>query len=65
MTCDRCGKEANVSTMSMFNIQEICVECKAAETERPDYQRAVEAEWAAVAAGDLNFPGIGLSSEPT
>lgn len=64
MTCDRCGKETGASIMSMFNTQVICLECKDAERKRPDYQQAREAELAAVRAGHLNYPGIGLSPRP-
>ena len=60
MTCDRCGKETNVYIMSMFNSDEICMECKAAEKLRPDYKAAVEADEAAIRGGNYNFRGIGL-----
>jgi hypothetical protein len=60
MTCDRCGKETNVHIMSMFNSDEICMECKAAEKLRPDYKAAVEADEAAIRGGNYNFRGIGL-----
>lgn len=60
MTCDRCGKETNAHIMSMFNTEEICLACKDAEKLRPDYKAAVAADEAAIRAGDMNFPGIGL-----
>jgi len=28
MTCDRCGKETSVHILSMFNEQDICIDCK-------------------------------------
>lgn len=59
--CDRCGKTTNVTTMSFFNTQTICMPCWLAEKERPDYERARAAEEAAVRDGDYNFPGIGLA----
>jgi hypothetical protein len=46
--------------MSMFNSDEICMECKAAEKLRPDYKAAVEADEAAIRGGNYNFRGIGL-----
>ncbi len=59
--CDRCGKPlAGGRTMSMFNKQTICMECKRAEARRKDYKKACAAECAAVKAGDRNFKGIGL-----
>lgn len=63
MICDRCGNETRTYTMSMFNAQEICMECKKREEQHPDYQRACDAERAACAMGDYNFPGIGLPED--
>jgi hypothetical protein len=60
MTCNRCGKETRVHIMSMFNTEEICLECKAAEELRPDYKDAVETDNAAIRRGEHNFPGMGL-----
>jgi len=58
-TCDRCGGSlAEGRTMSMFNTETICSECKRRETERPDYAAAVKAEREALRRGDRNFPGI-------
>lgn len=59
--CQRCGKSLDGGrTMSMFNTQVICMECKEQEMRRPDYQKAVEAERKVVLKGDRNFKGIGL-----
>jgi hypothetical protein len=38
MNCNRCGKETSVHIMSMFNTEEICMDCKAAEEMRADYK---------------------------
>ena len=58
--CDRCGGSLEGGrTMSMFNTDCICMECKRKEREHPDYRKAVEAEREAVARGDRNFKGIG------
>jgi len=65
MICARCHQETNCHTMSMFNRDEICMDCKRAERLRPDYQRAVEADEAAIRDGNYNFPGIGLAPVPT
>lgn len=58
--CGRCFKETSVTIMSMFNTQELCLDCKDAEEKRPDYAEARKAEAEAVKRGDFNFPGIGL-----
>ena len=60
MRCERCGRESISSTCSMFNLDEICLDCKEAERHHPRYEEAVKAEAEAVRNGDYNFPGIGL-----
>lgn len=58
--CDRCGGSlANGRTMSMFNEDCICIECKEKERQREDYQKAVETENAEIKKGNYNFKGIG------
>jgi hypothetical protein len=59
--CQRCHKQTFSTILSMFNTEEICEECKTAEEARPDYDAAVEADRAAIKAGDVNFKGIGLN----
>lgn len=58
--CDRCGAELKVRTMSMFNEDVICMECKEKETHHSDYEKARDAEIAEVRKGNYNFKGIGL-----
>ena len=60
MICQRCKKETLIHTMSMFNTQEICLECEEREKDSPRYQEAREAELKAVQSGNYNFKGIGL-----
>ena len=59
MKCQRCGKETLVHTMSMFNTEEICMECKEKERKHPMYEAAREADRQAVLSGNYNFKGIG------
>lgn len=60
--CDRCHKPLNgIHTMSMFNTDIICMECKRAERKRSDYHNAVEADHAEIRKGNYNFGGIGYS----
>ena len=63
--CDRCRKEAQITTMSFFNTDIICMECGEKEQNHPKYKEAKEAEVQAVANGDYNFPGIGKPSDLT
>lgn len=63
-TCDRCGGSlAAGRIMSMFNRECICMKCKEAEQQRPDYREALEADRAAIQAGNYNFDGIGLKGQ--
>ena len=58
--CDRCGGSLNEGrTMSMFNEECICMNCKNKETQRADYKKAVEADNAEIQKGNYNFSGIG------
>ena len=58
--CDRCGKKLDLRIMSMYNKDVLCPECKDAETKRPDYEQARNAEREQVLKGNYNFKGIGL-----
>jgi hypothetical protein len=62
-TCERCGKQTNVTIMSMFNTDILCSACKDTEREHPNYAEAVEAETNAVLAGNTHFAGIGLPED--
>lgn len=56
--CDRCGKSTNGSTtMSVFNEDVICMNCKKEEKNDPEYGAAVEAEREATMRGDRNYKG--------
>lgn len=60
--CDRCGTslEGKSRTMSKYNTDCICMDCKTKEMQRIDYKEASDAENKAVKNGDYNFLGIGL-----
>jgi hypothetical protein len=62
-TCDRCQAKLDVSVMSKFNVDTLCDRCAEDERLAPGYADASKAEMDAVRQGDLNFPGVGLSSE--
>ena len=61
--CERCGKKTTAFTMSMFNEEHICMECKAKESRHPDYKKAQDAEHEAVKNGNMNFSGIGKPAD--
>ncbi len=48
-------------SVSYFNTEDICCDCKTDERHFPGYAAALAAEEAAVRGGNLNFPGVGLS----
>ena len=63
-TCDRCnGSLADGRTMSMFNTDCICLKCKKKERNHPDYEKARNADIAAVKSGNYNFKGIGYPGQ--
>ena len=58
--CDRCHKSlADGFSMSRFNTDALCHECLEAESQHPDFQKAVDAELAALRPGNRNLAGIG------
>lgn len=60
--CARCRRQP-ATILSLFNLEEICSDCKAREEQHPRYEAARRAEWEAVQRGDLNFPGIRRPSD--
>lgn len=61
--CNRCCRALRAASMSRFNTDWLCEPCLEDERLAPGYQKAREAELAAVERGDRNSPGVGLSSE--
>jgi hypothetical protein len=62
--CDRCdATDIQSSIISMFNLQEICLDCKDKEKKHPKYSEAVKADEDAFNRGNYNFVGIGLPPE--
>lgn len=57
--CERCGNDSKQHTMSMFNTQTICMECKVKERKHPKYEEACTRELEEVKKGNYNFEGIG------
>lgn len=58
MKCQRCGKETNVHTMSMLNMDEVCMECKEEERKHPMYKAAMDADRAEIKKGNWNYEGL-------
>jgi DNA-directed RNA polymerase subunit M/transcription elongation factor TFIIS len=57
--CDRCGKILEIRTMSMFNQDVICMECKDKESAHPKYEEARKRDLQEIKNGNRNFEGIG------
>ena len=56
--CDRCGESTNgTTTMSIFNEDVICMDCKKEEKNDPEYDAAVKAEYEETMKGNMNFIG--------
>ena len=58
--CPRCKEDMTVHIMSMFNEQDICLDCSDKERKHPEFENARAIESEAVKNGDFNFPGVGL-----
>lgn len=58
--CDRCGEETNVTTMSYFNEDILCIECDDLEQKHPDFEIARAVEMEQVRRGNYNYEGVGL-----
>lgn len=57
--CDRCGQPlTNGRIMSMLNTECICLKCKEAEQQLPEYEEATLRELKEVKKGNLNYQGI-------
>ena len=64
MTCDRCGSEnKKMLFISVFNTQNICVNCKDKEEKHNDFLKATRANRAEEARGNYDFEGIGLPED--
>jgi hypothetical protein len=63
--CDRCGQSTNgVTTMSVFNEDVICMDCKKEEKNDPEYGAAVEAENEEIRKGNTNYKGVMPNYKP-
>lgn len=62
MTCDRCKAPTRMTTMSMFNRDTICMDCKDDERQAPGYKAAAEEEADACRLGNYNYRGTGLGA---
>jgi len=62
--CDRCNHSTNnITIMSKFNKDIICMPCKEDERNHPDYKKASDEELAECKKGNYNFEGIGLPDD--
>lgn len=61
--CDRCACETIVTTVSMFNTEIICLDCKKKEREHPLYEAAQLADDEQIRQGNYNFQGIGKPAD--
>ena len=59
MKCQRCYEQTLVHTMSMFNVDMICMDCAKKERAHYKYEEARREEAEEVRRGNYNFRGIG------
>lgn len=63
--CDRCGGDTNgTTTMSIFNLQIVCMKCKENEKKDPEYKAASLEEIKAVRRSDYNYKGAIPNYQP-
>lgn len=63
--CDRCGGPTDgITTMSMFNEDIICMDCKDSEKDDPDYEHAANIERVQIRRGNTNFKGAFPNYKP-
>jgi hypothetical protein len=63
MKCQRCNTQTSAHTVSYFNTQEICIDCRDKERKHPQFEEARAREHGEVMRGNLNFRGIGLPND--
>ena len=61
--CQRCGAESQVTTMSYFSEETICMDCDQLERSHPLFDRAMDTEITQVRCGNYNYNGIGTPSD--
>lgn len=61
--CPWCGDVSNVTIMSKFCTDIICIHCKDIEKQHPRYKEACDIERQACLNGDYNFEGIGKPND--
>ena len=59
--CDRCKKASNLTKMSWFNLDILCIKCSEKEEKHPKYEEARKAEIKECKKGNFNFEGIGYT----
>ena len=59
MRCPRCGKDVPNLIVSIFNRDQVCMDCIEEETNHPKYEEAIDACKQAEKNGDTKFEGIG------
>lgn len=56
--CDRCGAALDGRTLSVMNMDVICLDCKDVETLHPKYSEAAKRELQEVLKGNTNYEGL-------
>jgi len=56
--CVRCEKEVNRTTMSFFNLDIICTNCRDEEMAHPKFHFAKDVERKELEKGNFDFPGV-------
>lgn len=65
MKCDRCGRNTERRTMSLFTHQYICDTCLQKERNHPMFEKARDTIMDEMNKGNYGFEGIGLPDDLT
>ena len=63
LQCPRCGNKSCATMMSMFNTQQVCIDCIEREQNHPKYSEAREAVIKEEEKGNYEYQGIGCPSD--
>lgn len=61
--CDRCKSKVKSYTLSWFNTDYICMNCRIAEEKHPDIELAKATDINELRKGNYNYEGIGYPGE--
>ena len=62
--CDRCKKPTRSLMISVFNLQNICIDCSDEESDHPKYNEAISFLAKEESNGNMRSEGLGWNPDP-